>query len=712
MNIEIICNKKGTGKTTFILNNYFPYKYYTGTTYRFYRSDDTNEYDQVPPYCIVDSVESIPEQIFDDIINEITTINYQKIFIIFDIEKKQLATCHNFKILWKCGLLPRGYKYSNFIAEKEVFYNFFHEYYPQIEVSQYDSILKITNYNFNDIDYLMLLNQLYVDENKNIDNQVLAQYIEQKVHEEFQDIPDADLFLKKSTIIGEQFTCDALESPNGFGYEAASIYLKQMEKMHVFIRSCIDIAGQYEFVYHDIYQGLYESISHENKKIWSNILINYYCQRYEKCHNIAERCFLLDKLKNLYKLFSSRKLEQKAISFCLLYEYRKSNNTYKALEIAEEIVCDLTLEINSVEYEFIQNFRIATLMQNGEYKQALEILREIHDYENYSGSRMFINYYYALCLYQTGEIDMAYNITLNIVDYLKNISGNVHSTQELFCLTYSLMSTLQNHLGLEDSGLRYYTLALNNAFALNDKTYYYNILKKCDMFLDYLNIKKALAQCIIFYEKEHDKNSAGEVCLNLATEMLFQDCAEPWIIKDYFERGLTYFSGYHNEKEAYARNNMGLYYIIAENNIEEGLKYFKKALFAGLSDFSYMTIYLNICMCYIVQGEIDSKEFRDAKEHFDFEIKTLSKRQHHSIYEKIYKDLLEIIIAEHKNENVIQKCEHIKHSLKNDSFYIPLLSDIIKRNSQQDCILYTDNNFFYTRMNQLRSFFVEFRFWE
>lgn len=715
MKIEIICNEKGTGKTTFVLKHFSPYKYFVKETLDVIEFDDVVENKEQLFYCIIDSADTIPEKIFNILMNRLILLQWKAIIIVFDIPKEQLIDCSNFNMIWECGFIPTNYEYTNFIAENKSFYDFLHEHYSKINPSFYDNIIQITNYNFKKMDRLMIFNQLCGTDTEKIDTKALTKYIEEVIQINYKDIPDADILLKKASIIGEQFICDALESPDGFGYDVASSYLKQMEEMKGFVRHSINVKEQYEFISHDIYQGIFSGITNENKISWIEILIKYYKSEYEHCIDASTQFFILNKLKNLFKFLPLYRKEQKNICFLLFYEYRKINNDYKALEIAKEIIETLASVINIVEYAFIQNYRIKILMQNGEYRQALEILEKIYTVKNYPGSKMFISYYYAFCLYETGNVDLAYKIVEEIVQYLKNTSGSNKHSQELFCITYSLMATIQNHLGLEDRGIKYFRLALNNANKLKNKVYFYNILKKCDMFYEYPQTKECLEKCLDFYVNHDDRSSAGEVYVNLATEMLFQDGTNIKKIKEYFNSAITYFCEYNNEKLAYAKNNLGIYYSIVEDNITEGLRYFKEALLVGLSDFSYMSIYLNICMCYILLNRITSDEFLDAKIHFNFVKKKLSKRQHESVYEKIYEELLEIIIEEHQGKDVLQRSEAIIDSLNNNSFFKPLLRDIIKRNSlvndnQDSC--YKDNTFYYKKMNQLRCFFAEFRFWE
>lgn len=709
MKIEVICNEKGTGKTTYALNTYIPYKYFN--------KDTINEIEENEEprnlHCIIDSIDSIPESIFNSAMNRIISIEWESIIFIFDLVKTKLTECPNFNTIWSCGIIPRNYKYSDFIASKEDFAVFFQTYYPELNKDTYDNIIDITDYNFNKIDRLMILNHLHSDNFEKIDIKALTKYVDEIVKIKYKDIPDADVLLQKASIIGEQFYCEALESPIGFGYEAASSYMKQMDAMHGFIRSCIDVNSKYEFSSRDIYEGIFDSSPSEKKICWTKILLQYYKTQYKHCTETTSQTIILNQLSRLYRLLPTYISERKSLCLLRLYHYRKTGRPYDALKVANEIIEELACAINPTERAFIQNYQVKTLMQLGKYTQALEILQCIHNSTKYSGSKMLIKYYYAYSLFQTGNIDLAYTIVMELVDYLKNTSGSNTHSQKLFCMTYSLIATIQNHLDLDDNGIRYFHLALNNASSkMKNKKYFYDILKKCDMFYEYEDIKTNLEKCIQFYEQHDYWELAGEVCSNLATEMMFQDSADKNKIKLYFENAISYFSGNDNERFAYAKNNYGIYFVIVENNVEKGLKYFREALLVGLTDFTYMSIYLNICMCYMLLKRVESEDFDDAYTHFNFAKKKLNQRQHASKYENIYQRILNILIDEYYGKDVGLDCENILNTMNVDTFFAPLLKDIMKRNRNQNDSFYNDNAFFYTRMNQLHCFLAEFRFWE
>lgn len=65
MNVEIICNELGTGKTTYVTNHFFPFEYFTKDIFETTNWNILKKNKEIPPFCIIDSVDIIPKQLFD-----------------------------------------------------------------------------------------------------------------------------------------------------------------------------------------------------------------------------------------------------------------------------------------------------------------------------------------------------------------------------------------------------------------------------------------------------------------------------------------------------------------------------------------------------------------------------------------------------------------------------------------------------------------------
>lgn len=109
---------------------------------------------------------------------------------------------------------------------------------------------------------------------------------------------------------------------------------------------------------------------------------------------------------------------------------------------------------------------------------------------------------------------------------------------------------------------------------------------------------------------------------------------------------------------------------------------------------------------------MDSAEFSDSYQRFIFAKKKLNKRENATKYEDIYENILRIIVDEWQGENVEKRCLSFLDKLDNNSFFAPLLEDIIKRSRLEAASVHKENTYFYKTMNEMHCFLAEFRFWE
>jgi hypothetical protein len=354
-------------------------------------------------------------------------------------------------------------------------------------------------------------------------------------------------------------------------------------------------------------------------------------------------------------------------------------------------------------------------MKLGFNREALDAINVIKNDYPYS-SPLYVQYYYAKCLYGQGNVDQSYLEILDLSKKLEPTSKAVVGGQPIYALTYSLLATIQHHFGVEDHGRRYYSLSLNHAAnKLENKEIYHDILKKCDMYYAYSFSKKLLPQSIAYFEKNEKYYEASEVYVNLATEMMFNEAGCFYEAKEYLNKAIRTFENMPNERLVYAQNNLALLYILFSGDINVAISLLETSLLVGLSSFTYMTIYLNLCMCYLVVCGFNSKEFLSAYDSFKKYNLEIKSRKNATQYDDIYKEIVDLIVLEHRGEKaeIIRKVDHIL-SGQTPLFFIPLVQNIRIRNSgtnikQSD---YTDNANYYMSLNKHKIFLAEFRFWE
>lgn len=665
---------------------------------------------------IIDSAQLIDNKEFEYLINAASHSNICDVSIIFDISKEQFCYCSNYLQLAHFPIALSAEIIEFTISDNE-FKNRIAKNYPIIDSTEYDTILKITNRNFLNVANLMWHKKIINEYSSHVSQEVYFSYINSVISITFANLP-SDLLctLQKSSVIGMEFSKTILESPDGFNIFEVSKYLRELEKMHIFIASCMNDDDNYSFVTHEVYEAIFDGIDPITKKTWLEVLITYF-QRQLKNHSSGlQKIRILGKLKLIYTLLNN----QKGIfiaSICLLKEYALINDFEHCISLANELYNNL----DSTEYNGLKQFFFAYLLKNykqvGEYKSLLACIQNSENNLFYMRSSLYFDYYKALSYYNIGNVDDAKKITDNIIKIFKTTEKNYFAQQPIYSLTFSLAATIYHHLHLQGDGIQYFRLALNHAKnKIIDQDIYYDILKKCDMYCDYAQFKKALSECIDYYKRTNNQSRLGEAYFNLGTEYMMQNGDnDSKAAYNYLIEAENIFAKIPNERFAYSKNNLALYYFLVQNNIELSFNKMEEALVLGLSHFTYMTIYLNLCSLLIYTGNHYSDKFRRYYEAFCEHVDALNKRKYPTKYETIYRNLLEISLEEKEGhrESIIEKCKILCQNKDIDIFFQNILLQILDRNSEKKInLMIQENKFYYKRINETKIFLAEFRFWE
>lgn len=733
---KIYCGEKGVGKTTYVkyiwqehvfldCNNPLNKLKTTSVIERALNlcnneeSLDTSRIIQHLSYeilngkaVIFDCAESISQDILELIINSLITFKSSNLIFTFDIDKSELYQNKIFRLLIEWNLVQNTFQ-DNFRSSTINLNKFIVLEIENISCDISNQLIEISNYNFNNLKKLIWLIKNKQTSFEEVSKQVLEEYSRAMIEEMFSDIP-TDLFdvLKKSSIIGETFEKYILESKDCFNITGVNHCLKELEKMNLFIKSYIN-NETYQFISNQIHTGVLECIDSKQRKDWEKILLKYYMEKLKLDYNNEMLLENLNHIKHISKSLGDYEITYFA-NKRLFHHYLSISDNKKALEVITEIInyCNQHNKYSNLN-KYLSLYKIKIQIQIGDFSDVIESINSIKP--SFPNS-LYIDYYNALSLYNNGDIDESYLETKNLVSRLKSTSAKTERNQPIYALVYSLMSTLQNHFGIDDFGHKYYMLALNHASKkLDNQDIFYTILKKCDMFYPYELTKKFHNQSIDFFVNNKYVYEAAEVYLNLATEIMFNDSELLHGAFNYLQKALEIFEYTPNWKLSYVKNNIALFYIISEGNFEKATIFLEEALLVGMSDFTYFTIYLNLCMCYLILFGNNSHQFEEAYASFCKYHKLISARDNSTQYDNIYKKITDLIIMEHKKDTInLNNLLEGMISQDIESFFIPIIKDIKIRtqNHPIENNVRSSNIQFYHILNKYKIFLAEFRFWE
>lgn len=729
MNLTMYCGEKGKGKTSFIQKQYpdsfwlekadaqlKTYGAIEATLLRYKKAIPHDKYklpDKLKKLLkskktiVIDNAELITEKEYNLILNSCTD---KDIIIIFDLKISDV--CMSGYYLTASQL--HNVQLIDYDADKSEMYSWIKSAYVLLDCNEYDKLIKISGNNYNNIIKIMGLNNIGNQNNAFISEKAIKDYANKTLEEFYKKISDEyKQTLEQSSVIGETFALDPLKHNKGFNQHNAKQYLEAIENLKLFIQSRENSDDEYNFIDNEIHKAVYDGIPSNTKSEWIKILKNYFFTVLEYEHDdevvLRDLHRLLQIGKEIYILPED---DLVSIYLKLMDTCNRQGDILKTLEYAENLFFSITEKSHYGVKQFVYGYIVKNYINIGSFDKLTNFLKNINSYEFYDGSTLYSDYYRAQALYNNGDIDEAFNIIQNLLEILeKHFSKS--NVQKIHCLVYSLAATIWEHLQIDDRSYKFYSIALNSSQMLTDKTVFYDILKKSSMFEDYTFSYMYLKECIDFYSEKHMLYQEGEACFNLGTDILFNEGAKHGETKHYLTKAHEIFKDFPNEKYAYAKNNLALYYIMVENNAEKAYVLLNEAAILGLSAFTYMTIYQNMCECLILLGKTESEEFLKVYEKFNSSVNALSERQHSTRYENAYKTILDILVCEHTGK--IDELNSIYETAVNnqkDKFFKHLITDIYSGNNSLPLIEHSSNLFYHKSLNDKKIFLSEFRFWE
>ena len=664
---------------------------------------------------IIDEAEHITLELLEIIVNSAIMLGDTTIIFTFDVNSEHLYESKIFRLLIEWDFVSANSPIENFSANAQDFADFIDNTQYGVSETLKNELIEISNHNFINLKKLTWLLKNKQSDLDKISEDVITEYSYYLVEDKMHNLPkDLLSILKKSSLIGEMFQRCILESSEGFHFLGVKDYLKKLEATNQFIQGYLN-NDIYQFITKEIYSGVKNSIEPHEKLESQKILLRYYMSKLTLEQDETKILEYLRQLKNL-----SYELNDHEIMFFadkkLLFYYIMIGDISKIREILNDLLifCKENIDDNML-YVFLNYYKIKLYLNIRYFDKALIHINKMKK-DLCNNNNLYLQYYYARSLYGVGDVDTSYKEVSKIRDSLKETSSKAIENQPIYALTYSLLATIQHHFGIEDLGNRYYSLALKHSEAkLKDKSFYYEILKKCDMYYSFQDSYPLLLKCILYFESEGKLYDAAEIYVNLATEMMLNYVDNITQAETYFNKAEVIFSKTPNENLAYVQNNWALLHIIQRGDFQSALVLLEKSLLVGMSDFTYMTLYLNICMCRLIIYGYNSSDFNQAYDKFNKYYTAITTRENSTQYEELYKALLDIIIMERKGkcQEIVAQIDMLLSKSPNQFFY-PILIDIKTRNKQDIGTTreYEDNEVLYRTLNMYKIFLAEFRFWE
>lgn len=732
---KVVCGNPGVGKSTFIerkYNDYFlvacdipfierTYSIIESSLSSYFRKRYSNHQRALDEFfvllsekdgVIVDNAEKIDVDTLKLIVNISKLLKLTVIFI-FDIPYAILHTNDTFIKLIEWNIIDCSDQLRDFHVGTCVIEQFIQNEYPFFDIHELENLLRITDYNFNEIKKLMWINKVINGKSSKLSDKAISEYRQNKIIKQLSQLePELSDILKKSSVIGQVFEKYPLESSHGFHILGLSNHLHDLELFGTFISRLVNRKDYYQFITPELYTAIFSSIHSSQKCEWQEILKNYYIYLYNHSSSKYTKTELIVKAK-----YMAIELTDYAtvirLNRVLLHRYLHEKDFNKAILIINELINTDDIE-NKTYHDYLSLTKLKLLFSIGDYRQAIDITRKYVLSKDFAGSEDYLLYHHVRCLYNCGDIDSAFSNINILIQRLKSTSKAGALEQKIYPLAYSMMASIQNHLGIKDNGKWYYRTALNYAYNnIEDKTLYFNILSKCEMFYSSEYAIMYLKESAEYFKKQNNQFNAARVCFNLATELLFNGST----LYEAMEKNFTFAKQVFqlpDEHLAYVKNNHAIFLMMIFKNFQSAACELESSLFVGLSDFTYMTIYLNLSMCYYYLYGNQNLKFISAYENFMKYEKTVESRKNRTRYEVIYRIISEIIFFNRNDSYLNDELQQYWSINQNDSFFKKIIKILTEKNQkkpnlQQDI---EDNITLFRFVDEYGLFLAEFRFWD
>lgn len=731
---EVVCGNPGTGKSTFIKTKYSNYimidcdipfieRTYAiiETSLSFHNQNRNINHQEVlsdffillslQDGIIIDNTEKIDINTLKTIVNDAKLLEIPIVFI-FDIPYRFLHTHEPFIKLLEWDIIDTTNQLVDFCVEASVIQQFIQNECPFFNDVERKKLLHITGYNFNEIKKLAWINKIGNSDSKELSNQAIFDYQQNKFEKQVSQLePILSDVLKKSSVIGQVFEKYPLESIHGFHILGLSHYLNELELFGTFISKLFDRRDYYQFISTELHTAVFSSIHSSQKSEWQELLKNYYIYLYNHPSLNSIKTELLSKAKHMALELTDQTTVGR-LNRVLLYQYLNEHDPQMAIRIIDE------LSVNKIENKTYQDYLALTklnlLLSIGDYRQSLIITRKYVMSKDYTGSQDYLIYHHVRCLYNCGDIDNAFLYINILIKRIKSTSKSGTLEQKIYPLAYSIMASIQNHLGLEDNGKRYYKLALNYAYnSIKDKKLFFTILSKCEMFFSSDYAITCLEKSAKYFKECNEQFQAARVYFNLATELLFNGCNSYELIEEHFEFAKNVFR-LPDEHLAYLKNNHALFLAMKSKNFQSAVDELESSLFVGLSDFTYMTIYLNISMCYYYLYGNQNSKFFNAYQNFRKYEKIIESRKNRTQYEVIYRIISEIVFFNRNDSDVRNELQRYWVKNSNDRYFRTIIQILTNKRQYRLSLRkgINDNISLFEFVNEYGLFLAEFRFWD
>ena len=423
-----------------------------------------------------------------------------------------------------------------------------------------------------------------------IDTEMLYNYLKDRIRIRYSKL-ESNLqgVLQQASITGFKIDLDLMKQPLGI-FKAE----QKLEKIEKFSRLVRREKVQYRFDSEEVLYFIEKEIDADRKRDLHKIIAAYLESRLPRNESGIGYYELRNSYFKIAKHYESCSNYEKAFSYytkCAIISFIIKD--YLSIVECHRMACDIVVQEKT--HSQIQQLWIYLLananQEMGNFAEAFNLWDQLIHWQD--GLPLYatdlFQFKYAYCLRRAGQVMDAYRALEALKNKLKQ------KKSELLADVLIVLTGIVDQIGHKDDKERYYNWSLDLCQQLEEKTKYYQLLGKSNMFYTPGIAIPKMKAALSFFENSSSRMETGKIAYNLGMSLIQNNQIVE--AKEPLQYALEIFTTFGSRNVSYVYCALGILYALQEDyvNAEEQ---FNSVIRFSTNQFAVITAKLNLYYCY------------------------------------------------------------------------------------------------------------------
>lgn len=463
------------------------------------------------------------------------------------------------------------------------------------------------------IECLKDLGTLYVENNvwrcRNIDTGELYDYLKDHIEYRYSKLEsNQQSLLQNASTIGYEIDIDILRYP--LGILKAEQKLIRIERISELIKH---EGARYRFESDEVFYFIENEMDIDRRiklhcllaKHFESLLppidlsLDYFIVRqiYWKTANHYFRCNNFEKAIDYFTKYAIASYRLK--DYASIIECKKMMEDYFSTNILPKYIRQVWMRLLAEAYQNLGKFLLAANL----WEQLL------CSYEKTGFRYNLFNFKYAYCLRRGGSVFEAYKILEGLKESIKL------EKSELLADVLIVLTGIVDQLGETEDKERYFNWSLDLCQQLDDKSRYYRLLGKSNMFYSAGVAIPLMEEAFCYFQEYQDQLESGKIAYNIGMSLIQH--SQNKYAETYLQKACDIFSEFGSRNLSYVFCAFGILCGL-EHNYVVAQDYFLKVIDLSTNKFAELTAKLNLYYCY--QRTAQTKKAKDILNECEIEL--------------------------------------------------------------------------------------------